>query len=1393
MKSKKNKSSNCKRVHEQIARGFSGTNREKSSRTASHEFLAEKYHKNLKMKISSSVKRAVVLSGGAAVAVFALQRSLRSASRCDREAVPGRDENTSKGKGIRIRRYWTLILRYLRFHNDPASYKILTAMLGCAFVFSLVDVRKAFVSGQLFRAVFDGDKPTFRKLLTQNIGLCVVLTVFNKILANLVSRLSRNWHANLVNRIHDLYFKGNNFYAIQNTLELPHERIATDAPQLTRDLALISCDVVNSLINFVVFSWQVYAFGKRISGGNIWGGARLVLGPIGYAILGSVVVSRFAPNLGSIRKRQRELESKFKQSHLRLCRNAESIALYGGESYEQTKVHTHFEKLISFNENIRWSALPSELIKEYITKYALHTCMMLLVLSPFFNPNNPSRGSNSGQSMYRIRVLSELIVMELIALSQIARLGNTIQRVSGLVDRVGELIEGLEQVDDQSRSPDKRGTTSDRSIEFENVTINTPSGHRLVSGLTFKIKPGENFLICGPNGAGKSSILRCLGGLWPIHEGKISRPEGNGVGLHADAFYLPQRPYIPAYCTLEQCITYPDMEIRVEETQLAALLRLVELDYLYRQLKETGTVNQVFMWDSRLTLGEQQRLAIARLFFHRPVYAVLDECTSGVSLKMERRLFKLCRELGITLITISHRPALQDFHQRMLVLDGAGGYQIHELVSQSENQLSHSISTRSLADLDTMLGKYPFDKIVARLEKSGSVAVFKDVQLEEEKIVVDMGMDASLTDRHRRKRIWRASLFLFHTCWNARDMSKACLILAIVVVRTYLSNSLAGISGDSFRFLLKGKHSQFVQVIATALVMGFLQALFMPMLDILEGDLSEAWRVRITRSITERYFKNKNFYSISIPATTSGNETNSSDSLQPDQTIVDDVENLTRSIAKLWSECAKPTVDFVWFSRSVYTLTGLKGLGSLGLYMLGGSSFLSLIRPDLAGLSSKKERLDGEFLTVHARLSQCSESISFLEGGGAERKIVDSYLKAKIDHQTKQKWVEHMFGVPDQFVTFFLPQSASWILSMLYKETNSSVSGDLLIRDLRYLGSVVNQCFSSLGVLVQLGTVWATTTGHLERVALLVDRLEFPEVVESNVRVNAPSKSESGQIILEDVDVVPPAGERVLVRGISLKLDSVQEKGLMLAGCNGSGKSSVLKCMNGLIVPSRGVVRTVPTDIHFIPTKPYLAEGCIADQVTYPWVAFRERDGESVMEVLKKVRIAYLDQRGEGVFGSYSDSWDTKLSLGEQQRLAVARLLFHSKFSSFRFVFLDECTSAVALDGEEEIYREISERGLCSVTASQKPWLLQFHSKILQLSEGEKWELCGVPDGGIIGEQSRLPDVVYLDARQEEESIGNKKEVSSDPKAAAVGLNELASTQGTNKSGKKPTKQRNGK
>ncbi|EER06655.1 multidrug resistance protein, putative, partial [Perkinsus marinus ATCC 50983] len=212
-----------------------------------------------------------------------------------------------------------------------------------------------------------------------------------------------------------------------------------------------------------------------------------------------------------------------------------------------------------------------------------------------------------------------MLLMELVACAQFARLAGTLARLAGLVDRCGRLMEDRKALTSSKAKAEatRRRFSADAEaaeVIFEGVDIDTPTGHRLVTDLNLRISRGDNVIICGPNGAGKSSIFRCLGGLWDIKRGRPTK------SYKCYVFYLPQKPYC-VVGTLSDNICYPDSN-RPDEGQLVSLLRLVELSHL-------NDFNSVIDWDSRLSLGEQQRLSMARLFWHRPTFAILDECTSA--------------------------------------------------------------------------------------------------------------------------------------------------------------------------------------------------------------------------------------------------------------------------------------------------------------------------------------------------------------------------------------------------------------------------------------------------------------------------------------------------------------------------------------------------------------------------------------------------------------------------------------------------------------------------------------------------------------------------------------------------------------------------------------------
>lgn len=415
---------------------------------------------------------------------------------------------------------------------------------------------------------------------------------------------------------------------------------------------------------------------------------------ISWYFISGVFIRFITPTFGKLVAIQQNLEGEYRSTHSDLLNHAEEIAFYKGADWEKKKINKSYEELHKHIEKVMKQKFVMGIFDSMITKYGAVIVGYTVLGIPVFGSEREAYIRNVASDPSKITRdyvrNSSMLISLAKAIGRIVVSYKEVQNLAGYTSLVYELDEVLEDLDVGKyqravvKSTDKR--TIDMSqrgeyfpsqnIKFENVPIVSPNGDLLIDGINFEVSKNMNLFITGPNGCGKSSLFRIMGSLWPLFGGKVHRPKEESI------FYIPQRPYLPTG-TLRDQIIYPHTKAhmkkrRVTDKKLIELLDIVQLKG-YAD-KNDGKGLDVFLnWNDTLSGGEKQRIAMARLFYHKPMFAILDECTSAVSLDIEAIMYNHSKELGITLITVSHRPTLWKYHDYLLRMDGEGDWSFESL------------------------------------------------------------------------------------------------------------------------------------------------------------------------------------------------------------------------------------------------------------------------------------------------------------------------------------------------------------------------------------------------------------------------------------------------------------------------------------------------------------------------------------------------------------------------------------------------------------------------------------------------------------------------------------------------------------------------------------------
>lgn len=530
-------------------------------------------------------------------------------------------------------------------------------------------------------SIISKDMNGFLKYLVELMLAMPAISLVNNVLKYGLNELKLRFRTRLSTHLYERYLRGFTYYKMSNL----DNRISNADQLLTQDVEKFCDSVVELYSNISKPILDILIYVQKLTQA-IGGQAPGVM--ILYLLLSGTLLTHLRRPISRLTVTEQRLEGDFRYVNSRLITNSEEVAFYQGNKREKKNLDTSFMRLVNHLRCFITFRFNMGFIDNIIAKY-LATCVGFSVVAyPYLTPTRLSKSEYKTrmQDYYRS---GRMLVKLAEAIGRLVLAGRELTRLAGFTARVQELLTVLKELNvgqyqrtmvENRASSDNlshlalqpgRGlvVNEDNVIRFEHVPLVTPNGDVLVQELNFEVQSGMNVLVCGPNGCGKSSLFRILGELWPVFGGCVTKPSAGKL------FYIPQRPYM-TIGTLRDQVIYPDsnsdMSSRgASDDDLKELLGRVQLTHiLERECGWDATAD----WMDVLSGGEKQRIAMARLFYHKPQFAILDECTSAVSVDVEDAMYQYCRQVGITLFTVSHRKSLWKHHEYYLHMDGRGSF-----------------------------------------------------------------------------------------------------------------------------------------------------------------------------------------------------------------------------------------------------------------------------------------------------------------------------------------------------------------------------------------------------------------------------------------------------------------------------------------------------------------------------------------------------------------------------------------------------------------------------------------------------------------------------------------------------------------------------------------------
>ena len=561
---------------------------------------------------------------------------------------------------------WRLAAPYFYSEDRWPGRILLAAVIAIELAIVTINVLLNQWNARFFNAIQDRNWENFVSELLFFCALAAIFIVLAVYQLYLNQWLQIRWRRWMTVQYLGHWLEGGNHYRMQllgDAADNPDQRMAEDIKQFIdggtgTGILPIGLGFLNSVVtlaSFVVILWNLSAAAPLHLFGSAWDiPGYLVWAALLYAVIGTLFTHLIGRPLIGLNFRQQRFEADFRFNLVRVRENGEQIALLTGEAAERDRLLDRFGAIMA-----NWFSIMT--LQKRLTFFTagyrqISVVFPYVVVSPGYFAGALQLGGLT-QTASAFGSVQESLSFFVTSYRQLAEWGAVIERLAGFNAAIAAGRRAADTPPAVSVAP----RVGARAVEIEDLKVSLPTGVPLVGARDIVLPAAERVLVTGPTGSGKSTLFRAIAGIWPFGSGTVTVPAGARVVM------LPQRPYFPVG-SLEAAVSYPAVPGTFDGLRLAEVLVAVGLPGLVARLDEHAH------WNRMLSLGEQQRLALARAILLEPDYLFLDEATASLDEPAEAALYRLLRERlpGMTIVSIGHRSTLEAFHRRRLVLERDG-------------------------------------------------------------------------------------------------------------------------------------------------------------------------------------------------------------------------------------------------------------------------------------------------------------------------------------------------------------------------------------------------------------------------------------------------------------------------------------------------------------------------------------------------------------------------------------------------------------------------------------------------------------------------------------------------------------------------------------------------